>query len=578
FVPPTPPGIIRVNLQPVYSPKGYSPTTIAFTSFEVNVGTGFVSDPEIYVVDASGGIAQNVSQNPGESDMWPVFGEGMAVVAAQSDAATGNTPGTPLTGLYPAGGLDPVTQRVELAAILAQASLAFRDTDTSGASGQDENWRMRDLPVVPQHVADPLTQLADELCFRSARSTKDDSAGGNSPSFTGIPRLQAYPGRVNINTAPRQVLRALFLAMFQGAAPTLDDVLNQPASSTPRVDGGLFSSYIILPDPATNLQRRFDALKIADQYAHQVVQYRKWLYNNIFLVSDDTVPNGFTESIDELSGLNYRANPHVPFDSDNNITTLERPYFDPAPPFRNIADLFKVALYFNYGNVTGNPSNDTEARLYEAVQGPEGPSWDAMPTAGTIRNARTVATWTWGPIYQTEIRSRYNGENAPGNGGTDELDPYGTFVRLGARDAQGNYSDPLGYVAQQSYRLFSADDFKWVAPYLTTRSYMYRIESRGVIRVEANQQFGSKMDITADKWWIVNMGDEAVVNQSVDGGDYDLSYPLYTDVGTFSQDVIANSGDTMHSSARPRNFNIVAYQEQPENGVPLTRRTFVPSF
>lgn len=559
-----PDGQNRAEFMPVFSPSG---DRIAFAAWDFDILTGNITS-DIWIADATGGQAVRAT-NTAEFELYPIFTEGVARIARQSDTANGNTRGVTLP--YPVGGISPVNtnnNRVLLAGILGEASLAFRDNDTSGL-GAAQNWRFRDLPVTPQHSVEPLQALADQLSFRQPRSDVDSATR---------PRLQAYGGRININTAPRQVLRAIFLAMFQGARPNLDNTgLGRLASSTPRVRGSLLSeNYLILTDSNTNLQDRFNALKIADQYAHQVVQYRKWLYNNQFLISDDTVPNGFTETDDELTGLHYRANPNLPYDSDFNPFTIERPRFDPAPPFRNVADLFRVALYFDYQNVTGQPSPDKDVRLYEAVEGARGPDRAAMPTAGTLQDNQTVATWTWGPIFQTDILTRYHGENAPGSGGTEILDPYETEPRL-TRDADGNYDST--FALQQHYRLFSADDFRWIAPFLTVRSYVYRIESRGTIRVEAAQQYGNRMDITADKFWVVNTGKESVLNlTTTSGASYGYSFPIYSPVGTFSRDVLDQLPSGMQRNKRTRPYSIIAYQEQPENGVPLTRPDFLPTF
>ncbi|MEO7994050.1 MAG: hypothetical protein ABI743_06595, partial [bacterium] len=559
-----PDAALRLAFHPVFSPDG---DRIAFTGIEFDPFTGTFSS-DLWICDATGGPAIRVTNTPNDNEIYPIFNEGLARVARQSDTATGNTRGVILP--YPPGGITPTNtaaNRVLLAGIIGEASVAFRDNDTSGL-GTDQNWRERDLPVVPQHVVDPFQILSDELAFHNPRDSKDAVGPGL--------RLQAYPGRININTAPRPVLRALFLAMFQGARPVIDSTgLSRPGSSTPRIDDGLFPSYIVLPDPDTDDLTRFKAIKIADQYAHQVVEYRKWRYNNKFLVSDDTVPNGFTESIDELTGEHYRANPNLPYDSDLNLFSVERPYWDPAPPFRNIGDLFNVALPMDLDNKTGAPSPDDSVRLFESVDGPSGPVSTSMPIAGAFRNTASLLSYTWGPIFQTDIDSRYNGTNAPGISSTDVLPAYRATPNL-LRDADGNYNSD--WAIQQQYRLFSADDFRWISPYLTTRSYVYRVESRGIVRVQAVQQYGQSMDITSDKFWIVNMGDEAVVNHCDDGGDYDGAVPYGTGMGTLSRDwlnLAGGQGD-LNRQKRAHSYTVLAYQEQPENGVPLSRSNFLP--
>lgn len=560
-----PDGQNRAELMPVFSPRG---DRIAFAGIFFDLGTGtFASD--IWVADATGGVAIRATNTLNEFELYPVFSEGPALIARQSDSANGNTRGQTIP--YPVGGINPVNtaaNRVLLAGLLTEASVCLRDHDTSGL-GIAQNWRFRDLPVVPEHMVAPLQALADEVAFRNPRSETDNTGG--------VPRLQAYGGKINLNTAPRVVLRAIFLQMFQGAQPNLDTSgLGRPSSPSPRIRGSLINDrYLNLAEPSTSIQDRFNAIKVADQYALQVEQYRKWLYNNIFLVSDDTVPNGFMETDDELTGLHYRANPNLPYDSDGSMMTFERPIYDPAPPFRNLGDLFNVALYTNYENVTGDQSPDDDIRMYEAVRGTRGPDWNAMPAAGGVRNEGTVATWTWGPIYQTRILSRYNGDNYPGSSGSEVLDPYFTQPIL-VRDADGNYTSD--FALQQRYRLFSADDFRWIAPWLTVRSYVYRVESRGTVRVEANQGAGNRMDITADKFWILNMGDEAVLNMAVNGGLYDVAYPVGSPVGTFSEDWLNNTLRNLNRSKRTQPFSIMAYQEQPESGVPLTRPDFLPSF
>ena len=528
----------------------------------------FGGSTDIYTVGRSGSNLTNLTTSP-QNELFPSWGWGMTLVATQSDGDPGGSRGTAVA--YPAGPInlagDPWDEalREELAQVIQKASLAFReDLD----EGDDQNWRLMDLPVMPQHMVDPIQMCADVLCFRPSYTPTLPS----DEPFTFIP--QAYPGKVNINTAPRSVLRALFLLMFQGAV--YQDSNSNNHGSAPMIE----STISMRPTPinlgydrTSNVDRLY-ALAIADTYAHQVDEYRRWVYNNrsksfnspcydnnshTFSITRETVPDNLIfPVVGGETGKNYRANPFAPYDLDDDPFTKDRPLYDPEPPFRNIADLFNVALYNGelpvnwllegYDNDYGPDPEDTVNNRH------------VVPTAYDQANDNEAsgdiddgpnALAVWGPIYQTEFPVTFGLHDAVD--GVELLSPYE------AGDSSAPKNPDTRYYKQQRFRLFSADDFKWISPYITTRSYVYRVESRGTVRV-ANGT--SKLDVSRDKFWIVDFGAENYLSYETTGWEFDPDE-------TIDQRVLMNN-----SSNQP--YAIKAFEEVPVDGVRLTRGSFTP--
>ncbi|MBU1023970.1 hypothetical protein KKB99_06775, partial [bacterium] len=539
---------------------------------------------DIWTIGQDGSNPVNISATPGVSELYPSWGWGLTLAASQSSNEYGNVRGTALA--YPSGPINPngddwdETYRDELAQVLQNASLAFRYSIQQGESGgQSQNWRYMDLPVLPQHVVEPLQIIADSITFRPAYAPR--LAG--DPQNSSFP--QAYAGKININTAPRSVLRALFLLMFQGAVYRDDD--GNFHGSAPMVEGAITMGMkpVNLAHRSTNSIERFYALAIADTYANQVVQYRQWIYNNqsrafytdaygvshTFSITPETVPDGLINDPNGGMGGNvnaksYRANPFAPYDLDDSPMTQDRQMYDPEPPFRSIADLFNVALY---------PGEDRANWLHEGYNGDYGPdpeeevdSRHVIPTSydpndpnadGDENGFQDVfvgpnALAVWGPIYQTEFSIR-NENHLEGMTTDHILEPF----EHGKSDTDKD--DPsTRFYKQPRFRLFSADDFKWISPYITTRSYVYRVESRGKVRV-ANGT--NKLDISRDKLWVVDFGKDAYINFA--GRDESTDPP--TEPIEARWPINGNFNEA---------YAIRAFEEVPVDGIRLTRGNFTP--
>ena len=530
----------------------------------------FGGSTDIWTVSRGGTNLTNLTTSP-ENELFPSWGWGMTLVATQGDNDPGGALGKRV--IYPALGINPddepwdETYREQLAQVIQEASLAFReDLD----AGDEQNWRFMDLPVMPQHMVDQMQMCADVLSFRPSYTPV---LAGEDP-FTFIP--QAYPGKVNINTAPRSVLRALFLLMFQGAVYQDSDSNNH--GSAPMIE----STISMRPTPinlgydrTSNVERLY-ALAIADTYAHQVDEYRRWVYNNrsksfnspcydngshSFSITRETVPDNLIFPVaGGITGKNYRANPFAPYDLDDDPFTKDRPLYDPEPPFRNIADLFNVALYNgelpvnwllegydnDYGpdpEETANGRNVVPTSCNEQVE-----PVDEADFGDVYVGPNALAVW--GPIYQTEY---------PVTFGLLGIDPDQILSPYEPGDSAVAKNPDSTFYKQQRFRLFSADDFKWISPYITTRSYVYRVESRGTVRV-ANGT--SKLDVSRDKLWIVDFGAENYLSYETTGWETDNAEII-------DQRVLMNN-----SSNQP--YAIKAFEEVPVDGVRLTRGSFTP--
>jgi hypothetical protein len=137
---------------------------------------------------------------------------------------------------------------------------------------------------------------------------------------------------------------------------------------------------------------------------------------------------------------------------------------------------------------------------------------------------------------------------------------FATRVVNDADPAGANYN---GFNQQQSFRLFSADDFRRIAPFLTVRTYNYRIESRGVVRVSSG---ANRTDITRDKIWIITTNTEANFGQRLsaiwDTTDADVTQGL--DFSFLAQ----NRGTD-------QTFELF-FEETPQSGLSVARSNFLP--
>ena len=586
------PGIISIDLsnpatptvtvhQPMFPSISSDGQTVAFMDCPVTFSFNFADpvprpltkvatgDASIYTMK----VAQfqdwdtmtkiNNPADPGQYETFPDLGAGTYRIAAQGDSQIGDVPGSPLplpnASTTTAQPFTPGDKQL-IAEDIGNASTALRRTIGWGADNQ--NWHFKDLPSVPEQTVDVLKQLADVACFRDATVTYDSVYQEPNPIPVPPPAIppapiQAYPGRININTADRAVLRTVFLNMFQGPTndPDNDNAMDPPE---PRIRDGGNSIYVNLMDPALDAspngeQTRFKAMMVADRYAQQVVEYRKWIYNNqgALGVTDETVPSNLPLYELAFSGTshygNYRANPFYPMvDTNGDGIAPEVPRYNPEPPFRSIADLFNVMLYDN----NKYPSDWT----YDGIGGPGEPGPTYLPQAFDPNNPTGGATGSvneltvWGPIYNTDAQRTVTHPTGPlGNG----------WLTGFASTVDNNFTDASNYnhfYEQQAFRLFSADDFRRIAPFLTVRTYDYRIESRGVVRVSSGAQ---RMDITRDKIWIVTTNTDAV-------------YGVRT---TPSWNVATNA--QLYDPNFPNEYNwnteTVAQNVAPENhGIPLT--------
>ena len=559
-------GVTLMPFAPDWDPRG---NYLCFMGLRLG---GSLTD--IYKVSRGASNLDNITNTPAIAEMFPCWGWGQTVVSSNSQRDDGD--GTGRAVAYPPAGINPDAdpwddaKRQELAQVLQNASLALR---LSNDSGYDQNWRYMDMPVVPDHMIMVAQELADILCFRQPYYENP-----NDPAHRKYP--YAYPGKININTAPRKVLRSLFLLMFQGSvvdwtadgtgyhgcAPIADDVYGSDTAQINLCYDGLGNDDRLL------------AIQIADAYAHQVDEYRRWVYNNqskafdtlnnsppygshTFSITPETVADDLI--MPEGTGLSFRVNPFSPYDTDNSPFTQERYVYDPEPPFRSIADLFNVALYPEYtdddwlieGYISAyGPDEEEEVSDSSGTQhvvpmayDNDDPYDEASNFGDTYSGPNALAVW--GPIYQMNFEIT---KGLPVGDGY-KLDPWDSGDSNVAKDPASRY------YKQQRFRLFSADDFKWIAPYITVRSYTYRVESRGTVRV-ANGT--NKLDITRDKYWIVDFGQNAYLNFNTTGWETDPIEPINA-----RQPINGNTNQP---------YVVRAFEEVPVDGISLTRRYFSP--
>ena len=575
---------IHQPMFPAYSPDG---SQIIFMDIPIVITINIVGPPpwtytvqtaeaEIYRVDA--GIVYGRWQDvvtpvtmphtSGIYEIFPDWGVGNVRLAYQDDTDYGGLRGNAvdLTNASLATtdtitGVFTETDRHNIAMDIGEASLALRYSEGWGAD--DQNWRLKDLPVVPEHVVNVLEVIADLVCFRDPFVTYDDRYISPDPmTLTVVPPIQAYPGRVNINTATRPVLRSVFLTMFQGPVADVDDA-GGDSGPQPRFQDGMTGRYINLRSTATTPEQRFMAMLIADRYAHQVTEYRKWIYNNQghLGITDETVPANLPiyEQAYQDDGIfvshfgNYRANPFYPVVDTNNDPNDDPDItsFSPDPPFRSIADMFKVMLFDNNSfpedwtfegiGSTGGPDDGELPRTYDIDGNPAG-SLDALEI--------------FGPIYNSDDERNCT---HPSDGGHLAGGVMRGFVTRVDNDpdlaSNPNYND---FYEHQMFRLFSVDDFRKISPWLTTRTYNYRVESRGVVRIASG---AARTDILRDKIWIITTNTEAAygtrLNPSV----------LLTD-GFDTSFLGQNRGAGQ--------YYVLYYEETPQSGLALTRGSFVP--
>ena len=580
------PGAVRVKMHqpmfPSFSPASASlvfmdvpvvfdiETSAPYTITGVELGTE-VRNPDILFLDFDEDDFQPFWENvrslkgaarPDTYDIFPDWGLGSIRVAEEADEGWGYSSPDPL--LMPNASLtdspfDPAERRA-IALDLGAASLALRERLGQGA--EDQNWRLRDLPAVAEHVVDVLEKLGDVVCFREPLVTYDPQYQPPDPMPwppVAVPEapLQAYPGRVNINTADRAVLRTVFLLMFQGPDNDPDDNGDWDGPE-PRIESGMGSKYVNLMNPdnaAVTDEDRFKALMVADRYAYQVCEYRKWIYDNqgLFGVTDETVPSNLP--LYETAALypdtshygNFRANPFYPLvDTNGDGQAPEVPRYNPEPPFRSIAGLFKVMLY--------EGEEFTEDWTYEGIGAFGGPDDNDLPRPKDVDGAdvgTADAFDIWGPIYNADD------ERTVTHPSGSEL---GSGILYGFEAKPDNdLSDPDNdFYRHQYFRLFSADDFRRIAPFLTVRTYDYRIESRGVVRVSSGAR---RMDITRDKVWIITTNTEANYGSRLNP-TWDIGLPL--DSSFLAQ----NRGSD--------EYWVLYFEETPQSGLAVARAEFLP--
>ncbi len=510
-------------------------------------------------------------------EIFPDWGLGNIRLSYQQNYQSGSISGIPVSLIQasttdgPYG--DPFTddERDMIAQDIQEASLALRWS----SAGDDQNWRYKDLPAVPEHVVNVLEAMADVVCFRDPYVGYDAGYNPGPPTVPPqpvlAPPIQAYPGLVNINTATRPVLRSLFLLMFQGPNQLDPDDDGDDSGPQPRWNDGSRSYYINLmdlPEGDVANQERFMAMMIADRYAHQVCEYRRWIYNNQgnLGVTDETVPSNLPLYENEYSALddppiahygNYRANPFYPLtDTDPNDAYTQVPELTssaPAPPFRTIVDLFKVMLY--------DDQAFSDEWTYEGIDASGGPDPDWLPESmdedgpvGSNLNALDV----YGPIYNAEDERTCSHPDT-GLNGLDGGIMSGFEVDVWNDATMGGYNN---FNEHQQFRLFSADDFRRIAPFITVRTYNYRIESRGVIRIASGLQ---RTDITRDKIWYITTNVEANYGSrlNVNGNQ------------------VFNQMDSLDSSFLAQNrgtdgYYVLYFEETPQSGLSLVRGSFLP--
>jgi len=492
-------------------------------------------------------------------EMFPDWGMGRVLPGYQQNFQNGDLPARPMDLTLSAGTDGPFdeTERELIAQALGgiypepSTSLAFRSQEGSsqGLGGQDQNWTYRDLPVVPSHMVTVLERVADIVSFREPLTEWVDV--GNIGGL-----LQEYPGNININTASREVLRSVFLMMFQGHVYDIDDN-GGDNGPMPRFEGAGVGNDVYINLRSTTganavFENRFRALMIADKYAQQVVEYRKWVYNNqgMIGVTDETVGSDLplyeAEFPDTSHYGNFRGNPFYPLsDTDGDPDTLDMQRQDPDPPFRSIADLFKVMLF--------DDQEFSEDWTFEGIDSANGgPAASDLPEPRDVNDApvgSVDALEVYGPIYNAENERQitHARDNALLGGGVL------TGFEVDVDNDLGS-----GYFEHQAFRLFSADDFSHIAPWLTTRTYNYRIESRGVIRVAAAPR---RTDVMRDKVWIITMNTEAFE------GTRENPTLLVTDI--YDTAILAQN-DGMSD------YYVLYFEETPQAGIAVSRSEFLP--
>ncbi len=480
----------------------------------------------------------------------PDWGNGPILPANQQDTHSGTRRGRALV----MSGYDPSTERELLAAELESASVALR---TSLQNGMFQQFYFYNYPAVSSLQVDAMKQIYDKFSVRDSRVyNPDENPGDPFDNYL----VQAYGPKININTASRPVLRSILLTMFQG--PVWDNWNNFIAGPAPRADdpfgGGIRPVNIAQPLGEVGVDERVAAIQIADVYAHQIVEYRKWVYNNRGEagVTEETVPDKLSLLVGAGADrrYNFRANPYYPIDLDNNPNTIDKPFFDPAPPFRSVADLFRVMLY-PYEPGAGGVG---EPWRVEGIESSDGPDEADLPGMIDVTNGNPVAGPNaldiWGPIY---IEA---GELTVTHGG--EIDNLGGGVALPGFDNHGSIQagPPGNLFVHSRFRLFSADDFKRVEQFLTTRTYVYRVESRGVLRIASGS---NRMDITRDKYWIVSVNRDAFAGWDEDGNPGDI-------------DGLTNDYYSLYHADPGKWYSILAYEEAAQGGFKLNRNNFVP--
>jgi hypothetical protein len=348
--------------------------------------------------------------------------------------------------------------------------------------------------------------------------------------------------------------------MFQGPENDTDDngELNGPE---PKVHPLAADDYFNIMDPAfaDNDDMHFMAMMIADKYAFQVCEYRKWIYNNLGELgnTDETIPSNLPLYEAAYNSLNppishygnYRANPFYPWidAAQDGGAGPELQRTPPDPPFRSIADLFHVMLY--------DDQAFSEDWTYEGIDGGGGPDENDLPrpldsdgNATGFVNALDI----WGPIYNaSDERTVTHPTGSLGPGGV----MYGFEATVDNDFADPNYNN---FYQHQQFRLFSADDFRRIAPYITTRTYDYRIESRGVVRVSSGAQ---RTDIARDKVWIITTNTEANFGARLNP-TWDLTEPLDTSFAAQNR----GTGD----------YYVLFFEETPQSGLAVARSSFLP--
>jgi hypothetical protein len=449
-----------------------------------------------------------------------------------------------------------------LAAILQDASTALRKTLERGDYQQ---YLFSDYPAVSSLQSEALKDICDKFCVRDPRVYNPQEQTPADPSDDYI--IQAYAPRININTASRPVLRSIFLLMFQG--PVWENNWdNFTAGPAPRGQAGVAADIkpINLLDESTEWQLRPLAIQIADTYAHQVTEYRKWVYNNRGAagITEETIPDRLevlVGSNDVELRHNYRANPFHPIRLDTNQGSYDKPFFDPAPPFRSVADLFNIMLYEDV---------DGSDWRVEGIDSSDGPDINDLPEMMDYTNDPPTAMGypnsleVWGPIYVEGGRM-----NSVTHGG--DVDASAPGVLPGFDNHESIQYDPPGnFFLHQQFRLFSADDFKRIEPFLTTRTYVYRVESRGVVRIASGV---NRMDVTREKYWIVSVNKDAYGGQDLDG-----YVEIVDNINDYPRDPegVTNDRYLLYFAEVEEPYSILAYEESVQGGFRLVRDNFLP--